>query len=263
VARDFLGEAPGFLVSNHHNPEVPMSILLVKVATPDNDHTVIQDIATYLNGTVVSEKRGALVGKLTADDFVLADKVYSFRDKTVLVTNSRANPELSILVESLRAKKEENPEDEETSRRLASLTAGTVSLQVGAATGPELRELIYRYEDAINATRAAMRSGYVAGGGVTLYQATRELDEFAKEFGLSGIKQIALNCEVEFDESKYGGNIGYDAYTETYVDMYKAGVIEPYDVFKHSLTNAVSVSTAILTSGWFIVNKKKKDDRTN
>ena len=259
VARDFVGESSGFLVSNHMDPKVPINILLIKYPTPDNDFTPLYDLATYLGATLVSEKIGSLKGKLNADHYTLVDRVYSFGNKTIFVTNNKANPELTMLIEDVRAKKEDNPNDTKIAKRLASLTAGTVNLDVGASTGPELRELIYRYEDAINATRAAIRSGYVVGGGVTLYNSTRELNSLGKEFGTASIKQIVKNCGVDFDEQRYTGTIGFNAKTGEYSDLEKDGVIEPYDVFKYSVINAFSVASAILTCGYFVVNKTKKD----
>ena len=260
VARDFLGESPDFFIANHISQDVPFSILLIKVTTPDTDTTTIQDIATYLGGPMFSEKVGKLMGKLTADHFILTEKVYAFSNKTVFVTSNKANPELSFLIEELRKKKEEDPENDTVKRRLASLTTGTVTLEVGAATGPELRELIFRFEDAINATRAALRSGYVVGGGLTLYNSTRELNGFAKEFGLCGIKQIAENCGAEFEQDKYIGDVGFNAASESFSNLREDGIIEPFDVFKHSLTNAVSIANEILTTGWIIVNKSNKEN---
>lgn len=261
VARDFLGEAPGYLINNHLDQRVPLNILLIKYSTPDNDTTPLYDLATYLGGKVITEKAGNLKGKLNGDSYVLTERVYSMGPKTILVSDDKVNPELSMLIETVRAKKEEEPDNQKVANRLASLTAGTVTLEVGAPTGPELRELIYRYEDAINATRAAIRSGYVVGGGLTLFNSTRNLDEMGREFGRASVRQIAENCGIDFDESKYNSDVGYNAETEKYSNLEEDGVIEPYDVFKYSIINAFSIATAILTSGYIIVNKIKKDDR--
>lgn len=259
VARDFLGEAPGFLIANHLDEKVPLNILLIKYTTPDNDTTPLYDLATYIGVEVVKDKLGSIKGKLTANNYVMAERVYSNGPKTVFVTDKKVNPELSMLVEDVRKKKEENPDDERVSKRLASLTSGTVNLEVGATTGPELRELIYRYEDSINATRAAIRSGYVVGGGVTLYAVTRDLTPFGKEFGKASIEQIANNCGIDFEESRYKDNVGFNAKSGEFTDLLESGVIEPFDVFKYSVTNAFSIATAILTSGYFIVHKTEKD----
>lgn len=259
VAKDFLGEAPGFLISNHLDDKVPLNILLIKYTTPDNDTTPLYDLATYLGATVVKDKLGSLKGKLTPDNYTTIDRVYSQGNKTVFVTDKKINPELTMLIDEVRKKKELTPDDEKLNKRLASLTCGTVNLEVGATTGPELRELIYRYEDAINATRAAIRSGYVVGGGVTLYKVTRGMDKDAEEFGRSSIEQIATNCGIEFDEGKYVNDVGYNAKTGTYSNLREDGVIEPFDVLKYSVTNAFSIAIAILTSGYIIVNRIDKD----
>jgi chaperonin GroEL len=259
VARDFLGESTEWLIANHMDEKVPLKVLLIKYPTPDNDFTSIHDLATYLGGKVISEKAGSLKGKLNADDYVLAERVYSAGPKTIFVTDNKTNPELTMLIEDVRRKKEDNPDDQVVAKRLASLTAGTVNLEVGAPTGPELRELIYRYEDAINATRSAIRSGYVIGGGLSLYTSTRSLDTLAQDFGTASIKQIADNCGIEFEESQYTQTRGYNAKSGEFSDLEKDGVIEPYDVFKHSVTNAFSIAIAILTSGFFIVNKPKEN----
>ncbi len=238
---------------------VPLNILLIKYPTPDNDFTPLYDLATYLGAQLVSEKIGSFKGKLNADHYCLAERVYSAGKKTIFVADHKVNPELTMLIEDVRQKKEADPSDQKLAKRLASLTAGTVNLEVGAPTGPELRELIYRYEDAINATRAAIRSGYVVGGGLTLHYVTRGLDELGKEFGTASVRQIAENCGTDFNESLYTNTYGYNAKTGEYCDLEKAGVIEPFDVFKYSVINSVSIATAILTSGYFIVNKVVKD----
>jgi chaperonin GroEL len=261
VAKDFVGEAPGFLVFNHTSEEVPLRILLVKYPLKDNDSTPLYDLATYLGGEVVTEKIGNLKGKLTADHYVLADRVYSAMDKTVFVTDKKANPELTSLVEEVRKLKEDNPDDTKAAERLASLTAGTVNLEIGASTGPEMRELMYRYEDAINAVRSSIRSGFVTGGGLTLLDATRGLGEFAERLGEASVKQIAHNCGISYQPENYLGDTGYNAKTGKFSNLRDDGVIEPFDVFKYSLSNAISIANAILTSGYYVVNKVKKEKK--
>lgn len=260
VARDFLGESAGYLISNHLDEKVPLDVLLIKYPTPDNDTTPLYDLATYLGATLVQEKSGSLKGKLNKDHYCLANRVYSHGPKTIFVTDDTANPELSFLIEDVRRKKEENPEDNKAAKRLACLTAGTVNIEVGAPTGPELRELLYRYEDAINATRAAIRSGYVVGGGLTLMNSCAETTDIGKKFGSTSIEQIASNCGISFEEDAYSGDTGFNAKKGEFSDLRKDGIIEPFDVFKHSVTNAFSIAIAILTSGYFIVNSKETDE---
>jgi len=260
IARDFVGESLGFLISNHMDPQVPLNVLLVKYTTPENDFTGIYDLSTYLDAKYMSEKEGNFKGKLNADHYKLADRVYSVGKKTIFVSNDKVNPHLSMLIETVRSQKEDDPDNTGLNKRLASLTAGTVNLEVSAPTGPELRELIYRYEDAINATRSAIKSGYVTGGGLTLFASSRGLGKEAEDFGWTSIKQIALNCGIRFQPKKYSESKGYNAHTEEFSNLEKDGVIEPYDVFKYTVVNAFSIAIAILTTGYFVINKTKKDN---
>lgn len=259
VARDFVGESKDFFVANHLDERVPLKIYLVRYKTPDDDHTPLYDLATYLGGHVVSEKIGNLRGNITPDHYVTAERIYSAQNRTIFVTERKANPELTSLVESVRKEKESDPENDMLAKRLAALTTGTVKIEVGSTTGPEMREKMYRYEDSINAVRSSLRSGYVTGGGLTLLAATRGLGEVAEEFGETSIKQIAENCGIDYKPAKYKDNTGYNAKTGKYSNLLKDGVIEPFDVFRYSLINAFSIATAILTSGYTIVNKVEKD----
>lgn len=260
VAKGFVGESANFLIGNHMDEKVPMDILLIQYEGTDKDTTPIHDLAMYLGTKVVTEKTGSLKGKLNDSHFKQAQRVYSAGPRTIFVTSDKSNPELSFLIEEVKKKKEEDKEDENNNRRLASLTTGSVTLYVGAATGPELREKIFRYEDAINATRSALRSGYVLGGGLTLYACTREGDAEVRDFGETSVRQIAQNTGIKFVPDMYSETQGYHAKKEEYLNLEEEGVIEPYDVFYHSVVNAFSVATSILTSGYFIVNKNNDDD---
>lgn len=260
VARDFLGESKEFFIANHMDDSVPLKILLVKYKTPDDDTTPIYDLATYLGAKVVTEKQGNLQGNLNAEHYTQVERVYSAQKRTIFVSKIKDSEELQNLIESVREQKEQDPENETLSKRLASLTTGTVKLEVGAPTGPELREIMYRYDDAVNAVRSAIRSGYVTGGGLTLLTATRGTGETGEDFGETSIRQIAHNCGIKFEPEKYMGDTGYNAKTGEFSNLAEDGVIEPYDVFFHSVENAFSIATAILTSGYIIVNKIQEDD---
>lgn len=259
VARDFVGKSKEFFIANSMDERVPLNVFLVKYTTPDNDFTPLYDLATYLGTQVVSEKIGSLKGKLTNDHFVKAERVYSSQNRTIFISKEKVNPDLTALIDAVRKEKEQDPENETLGKRLASLTTGTVKVQIGNTTGPEMREKMFRYQDSIEAVRAALRSGYVTGGGLTLFNASKGLGETAEEFGQVSIRQIAKNCGISFDISKYDDKRGYNAKTGKYSNLEKDGVIEPFDVFKYSLSNAVSIATAILTSGYTVVNKVNKD----
>ena len=261
VARDFIGKSPNYLIGNHVNKVI--NLLLVRHnGVTDNDSTAITDLATYLGGHVVTEKSGKLIGKLTADDFVVAAKVYATRDRTVLQTVNPFLPKLTELIDGVKAELEKDKENKDVERRLSSLTNGVVTVNVGGATGIETQENIFRYEDAVNATRAAMKHGYLVGGGLAVFNATRkETEPIFLKFGEESIRQIARNCG-KFDDyvvSTTNGTIGYNAKTDKFEDLLKAGVIDPYKVVEMSIVNAVSVAIAILTSGYIIVTKKEND----
>jgi len=258
VARDFIGKAPNFLMANHINKYI--NLLLVKLDTGDRDMSPIYDLATFLGGEAITEKSGKLVGKITVDDFIVAAKVYATRDRSVFQTVNPYNPKLLDLIESVKKEKESEPDNKEFERRLSSLTNGVVTVNVGGATQIEVQENIYRYEDSINATRSALRDGYLVGGGLALYAATREeSDPMYLKFGESSLRQIARNCGKHEDYilSMTTDTYGYNAKTDTFEDLLKAGVIDPYEVTKLAIINATSVAIAVLTSGFIIVNQKE------
>jgi chaperonin GroEL len=260
VAKDFIGKAPNFLIGNHVNGVI--NLLLVKF--PDDEGYGMSDLATFLGGRVVTEKSGMLVNKLKAEDLVLAQKVYATRERTVFQTMNQYSPVLTKLIDEVKEERDKDKDNKEVERRLSSLTSGIVTVNVGGATGIETQENIFRYEDAINATRAAMRDGYLPGGGLALFNATRdeELPIF-KKLGEESIRQIARNCGKYEDYiiSLSGGDTGYNAKTDKFENLLKAGVIDPYKVTEMAIVNSVSVAIAILTSGYLIVNKKEDNDK--
>lgn len=261
VARDFIGKSPNYLIGNHVNKVI--NLLLVRhTGITDNDSTAISDLATYLGGHVVTDKSGKLIGKLKAEDFVVAAKVYATRERSVLQTLNPYSPKLIALIDGVKAELEKDKDNKAVETRLSSLTNGVVTVNVGGATGIEAQENIFRYEDAINATRAAMKHGYLVGGGVAVFNATKnETEPIFKKFGEESIRQIARNCG-KFDDyviSMTNGNVGYNAKTDKFEDLLKAGVIDPYKVVEMSIVNSISVAIAILTSGYIIVTKKDND----
>jgi len=276
IARDFIGQAPNLLIANHTNPKVNMSVLLVKdKSVVDGDFSTLDDLATYLGGEVVSEKRGSFVGKLSEKDFIIAEKVYSDHAKTIIVAEKKKNIPLDLRVKALKealAKEEKKLERENYERRIACLTNGITTIKVGGKTPVETREKIYRYEDAVNATRNAIKSGYVVGGGLTLWNVFKDIEDklnegqaviaMVKSFCLAPLKQIAENCNVHFPTllSKVKGNVGYNAVSKKYEDLHKAGIIEPYLVLKHSIENSMSVAGVLLSANFMIMNQPENKD---
>jgi chaperonin GroEL len=265
VARDFIGKSINVFTANHNRGVI--NLLLVKHSgISDTSNVAGSDLATYLGGKLVTEKDGKLVNNMTADQFILAKKVHSNNLRTVLVTQNPFNPALQDLIESIKAEKEKQ-ETDELEKRLAILTTGMVTIKVGGATGIEMRERMFRYEDAINATRSAMKHGYLVGGGLAVMNAYVEAEhplEFQpmfRRFAESSIRQIAENCGEHADSvvSKCYGTTGYNAKTGQFEDLLEAGVIDPYKVTEMAIDNSISVALAILTSNYIIVNSREKE----
>lgn len=273
VARDFIGQSINTFIANHARGKI--QVLLVKdTNATDKDAETLHDLAVYLGTNVISEKVGSLVNKLSIEDFGIAESVMSDAVKTLIVPKQKTSKELrervSAIKDSLDASKNK-PEEKELKRRLSSLTNGMVTIKVGGATPMETMERIYRYEDAVNATREAMKDGYVVGGGTTLLRAYNQKDykpELAhvfKKFCEASIRQISINCGkhqesvIENILSNKNKNFGYNALTDTFEDLLKAGVIEPAKVTKMTIQNSISVTNVIISSNYLITNVKDKE----
>ena len=269
VARDFIGKAVNALSHNQvNNPNI--NLLLVKDSkVTESNNSSLSDLAIYLGGKLISDRHGKLVDNMTADDFVLAKRVFANPQRTVLTPFIEISPELQSLVENLKKEKEKDEDNDDIGRRLASLTSGMVTVKVGGATPIEVRERMFRYEDAINATRSAVTDGYLVGGGLGVLSAfiadgTSSINGIAKKLSESSVRQIARNCgeheDHVLDNCDPKGNIGYNAKTGEFENLLKAGIIDPYKVTEMAIKNAVSIANSILTSGWLIVQDNRKED---
>ena len=167
----------------------------------------------------------------------------------------------------MRIKEElkKEPKDTQLQKRLSSLTNGVVTIKVSGKTAVEVREKIFRYEDAINATRSAMKHGYVVGGGLSFINAYnpkdhKDIGNIARKFSQVITRQIAENCGKHPDSviENTKGNIGYNALTNKFEDLVKVGVIDPYMVSKTSIENAVSIANTINSINYFIINDKRE-----
>ena len=275
IARDFIGEAVNYFLANHAGGK--FKILLVKEPnTTETDSERMEDLSAYLDSKLVSEKNGSIVNKISIKDFTIADKVFSDATKTIIFKeNNTSNPRLSMRLSALRAELVKDKNDEKLKERIASLTNGMVTIKVGASTGIELRERLFRFEDAVNASRAAMRHGYLPGGGVALlnaYHAEDYPEEYRalfKKYCESSIRQIAKNCGKDSDtiveitkdlqEDLEDPSIGFDAMTMTHTSMLQSGIIDPFQVLDMSVLNSISVACNILGVNYFIINKKKEE----
>lgn len=277
VAKDFIGEALPYFVTNHIRGQI--RVLLIKEPSVDkNGGAVLEDLAVYLGGSVVSDKKGSIVDTLTIADFVIATKAFADGGKTLISRDKKeVNKTLDNHIAALKKElkkfgKEETPEHIELKERIASLTNGVLTVRVGGATGVEVNEKIFRYEDAINATRVAMKDGYLVGGGIALYQAWKEnrfkgeASRVFRTLAESSIRQIAENCgfngDITLDTINQVDNpqFGFNALTGTYEDLLKAGIIDPYKVVEMAIRNAASVAGMILSGGWIITNIIEEKD---
>lgn len=278
VAKDFIGEALPYFVANHTKGSI--RVLLIKEPNVDkNGGLTLEDLAIYLGGHVVSEKNGSIVDNLTIDDFVMAKKVFADGMKSLISRDKdETNKELEDRIVALKKelKKKGTLEDDsvkDLKERVASLTNGIVTIKVGGTTALEVNEKIFRYEDAVNATRAAMKDGYLVGGGLSMLRAFREAKfkgELAKLFrkvGEANIRQIAENCGLNGDivldtiTELQGKDVdcGFNALTMQYDNLLKAGVIDPYKVSEQVIRNAVSVAGIIIGSGYMVVHDVKEE----
>lgn len=267
VAKDFIGQSVNYFVANHLGGNC--NVLMVKVSESE----VLEDLAVYLGTKVVTEKAGRIVDNLKIDDFVLCKKVFADVAKTIIQSNHVPNPQLALRIAAIRKELKKDKDNEELKTRLASITSGMVTIKIGASTPVEARERAFRFEDAINATRVAMRDGYLVGGGIALYNAFKAIkfplelyDEgkLIKRFCEANIRQIALNCgeypdNIIKDIDNSPKNHGYNALTGKIEDLLKVGVVDPYKVTEMVVNNSISVANEILSSEFLIINKIEKN----
>ena len=273
VASDFIGDALPFFVENHQKGI--MNILLIKENRPE----ILSDLAVYLDTEVISDKSGAL-DKLTIKNYAQAKMVFSNVDKTIISRDGKkVHPALSLRVSEIEKEMKSigNKNDGDYKKledRLASLTRGMVTIKVGGSTHIEVNEKIFRYEDAINATRASLDDGYVAGGGVTMMDSWQnvnkkrlnsEIEKVFNKYTRCVIEQILINCGESVDvimntlgERDFG--YGYNANSGSIENMIEAGIIEPTKVIMQVIDNSVSIANAILTSNYRIVKELEEDN---
>lgn len=277
IARDFIGQALDYFVTNHTKGS--FKILLVKdnKATEDNYESLV-DLSSYLNCDITTEKQGSLVNKLTIKNFGKATKVFSDEQKTIIFKGDNENNEnLASRLSALREELEKNKDNTAVKERIASLTSGMVTIRVGASTEAELKEKVFRYEDSVNAARAAMRHGYLPGGGVALMNAYDEND-YPEGFKLlfrryceASMRQIAKNsgrdadsvvkAVKELQEDLDSKDIGYDASSDEYLEMSKLGVIDPYQVVQLAVENSISAASNVLSVNYYIINEQPKETK--
>ena len=277
IAEDVDGEALATLVVN----KLRGSLKIAAVKAPgfgDRRKAMLEDIAILTGGTVISEERGFTLENTTIEMLGSAERVTIDKDNTTLVNGSGITENIEARVNQIKAQIETTTSDydkEKLQERLAKLAGGVAVLYVGAASEVEMKEKKDRVDDALHATRAAVEEGIVAGGGVALLRARKALEKITSEnldeaTGIqiitkaieSPLRTIVENAGGEGSvvvakvlEGK--GNFGYDAKSETYVDLLKQGIIDPKKVTRIALENAASVAGMILTTECALVDIKE------
>ena len=279
IAEDVEGEALATLVVN----KLRGTINVAAVKAPgfgDRRKELLQDIAILTGGKVISEDLGIKLENVKIEDLGRAKKVTIDKDNTIIIDGAGDKDSLKARVKTLRAQIEDSSSDydrEKLQERLAKLVGGVAVIRVGAATETELKEKKARVEDAMNATRAAVEEGIVAGGGVALIRAAKALDKFVifetneddettgdpdEQIGVNIVKraleeplrQIVQNAGkegaviVEKVRGNKDPNFGYNAATDTFEDLVAAGIIDPAKVTRCALQNAASIAGLMLTT---------------
>ncbi|RLT58602.1 MAG: chaperonin GroEL [Candidatus Aquidulcis sp.] len=267
IAEDVDGEALATLVVN----KIRGTVQVLAVKAPgfgDRRKEMLRDIAVLTGGTVISEEVGRKLDSVTAEDLGTARRVVSTKDNSTIVDGAGKPAEIKARMAQIKAQVEETTSDydkEKLQERLAKLSGGVAVIKVGAATEVELKEKKHRIEDALSTTRAAVEEGIVAGGGTTLLQSRGALDKIKLEgdeqVGVDIVRraleaparQIAENAGARGDvvieailKAKKG--TGFDASTDTMVDMFEKGIVDAAKVTRSALQNAASVAAMVLTT---------------
>ena len=279
IAEDIEGEALTTLIVN----KLRGTFQVVGVKAPgygDRRKEMLQDIAILTGGTVISSDLGYELKDTTIDMLGRAKSVKVQKENTVIVDGCGQKADIEARIGQIKGQLAETTSEfdkEKLQERLAKLVGGVAVIRVGAATETEMKECKLRMEDALNATRAAVEEGIVAGGGTAYIEASKKVAELVASLEgdeKTGAKiimkaleaplfHIASNAGLEgaviinnVREAKDG--VGYDAYNETYVDMIEAGILDPAKVTRSALQNATSVASTLLTTESVVANIKEE-----
>jgi chaperonin GroEL len=279
IAEDVDGEALATLVVN----KLRGTLHVCAVKAPgfgDRRKAMLEDIAILTGGQVISEDVGMKLEQANATHLGVAKRVVIDKDNTTIIDGAGKKADITARVNQIKAQVEETTSDydkEKLKERLAKLAGGVAVIHVGGGSEVEMKEKKARVEDALNATRAAVEEGIVAGGGTALLRASQKIvtTKFTEEeaFGAKIIKraceepvrQIAANAGLDgaivVDRilQEKGASFGYNAFSDEYTDLLKDGVIDPVKVVRCALTNAASVSSLMLTTETMIAEAPKKD----
>jgi chaperonin GroEL len=284
IAEDLEGEALATLVVN----KLRGTLKVAAVKAPgfgDRRKEMLQDIAVLTKGIVISEEQGYKLENADLSYLGTAASVTIDKDNTTVVGGKGKKEDITARVNQIKAQIETTTSDydkEKLQERLAKLSGGVAVLYIGAATEMEMKEKKDRVDDALHATRAAVEEGIVPGGGVAYIRAIEGLDKLkgaANEDETTGIlivkraieeplRQIVHNCGIEgsivVQKVKEGkADYGFNARTEVYENLYKAGVIDPTKVTRIALENAASIAGMLLTTECVVADKPKKEEAHN
>ena len=280
IAEDVDGEALGTLVVNR----IRGALKVAAVKAPgfgDRRKAMLEDIAVLTGGQVVSEERGMTLENITIDMLGTAEKIEIDKENTTIINGKGKKEDISARVGQIKSQIETSTSDydrEKLQERLAKLAGGVAVLYVGAATEMEMKEKKDRVDDALAATRAAVEEGIVPGGGVALIRAIESLDllkgdnedeqtgiTIVKRAAEEPLRQIIANAGGEgaviVQKVKEGkDDFGYNARTEVYEELYKAGVIDPTKVTRIAIENAASIASMLLTTECVIADSPEENN---
>ena len=278
IAEDVEGEALATLVVNR----LRGTFKAVAVKAPgfgDRRKAMLEDIAILTGGTVITEDMGRKLDSVELEDLGTARQVRITKDETTIIDGVGDKDAIAKRVNQIRAQVEETTSEfdrEKLQERLAKLSGGVAVIEVGAATEVEMKDKKLRIEDALNATRAAVEEGIVAGGGTTFIdiipalntlEATGDVQtgiNLVKRAVEEPLRQIAYNAGLEGSVvvekvKNTESGIGFNALTEEYIDMVKAGIVDPAKVTRSALQNAASIASLVLTTETIVADKVEEN----
>ena len=278
IAEDVEGEALATLVVNR----LRGTFKAVAVKAPgfgDRRKAMLEDIAILTGGTVITEDMGRELDSVELEDLGTARQVRITKDETTIIDGVGDKEVIAKRVNQIRAQVEETTSEfdrEKLQERLAKLSGGVAVIEVGAATEVEMKDKKLRIEDALNATRAAVEEGIVAGGGTTFIdiipalntlEATGDVQtgiNLVKRAVEEPLRQIAYNAGLEGSVvvekvKNTDSGIGFNALTEEYIDMVKAGIVDPAKVTRSALQNAASIASLVLTTETIVADKVEEN----
>ena len=278
IAEDVEGEALATLVVNR----LRGTLKAVAVKAPgfgDRRKAMLEDIAILTGGTVITEDMGRKLDSVELTDLGTARQIRITKDETTIIDGVGDKEVIVKRVSQIRAQVEETTSEfdrEKLQERLAKLSGGVAVIEVGAATEVEMKDKKLRIEDALNATRAAVEEGIVAGGGTTFIDIIPALDtleatgdvqtgiNLVKRAVEEPVRQIAYNAGLEGSVvvekvKNTDAGIGFNALTEEYIDMVKAGIVDPAKVTRSALQNAASIASLVLTTETIVADKVEEN----